>query len=127
MIEIINKPLLLHLVGYLYYWQMGFISVIKGLTRTKPSQIIPQQTLLFVYSFIHLSSTHLRLMPDDRYSPYSAHYTKSLSHFRIFLRVSYKATQSSLRLWTLYLAQEIRPVTSVMKFQYSYNKVVLNK
>ena len=23
LIEIINKPLLLHLVGYLYYWQMG--------------------------------------------------------------------------------------------------------
>ena len=27
----INKPLLLHLVGYLYYWQMGFNSVFKGL------------------------------------------------------------------------------------------------
>ena len=32
MIEIINKPLLLHLVGYLCYWQMGFNSVFKGLT-----------------------------------------------------------------------------------------------
>ena len=31
MIEIINKPLFLHLVGYLYYWQMGFNSVFKGL------------------------------------------------------------------------------------------------
>ena len=31
LIEIINKPLLLHLVGYLYYWQMGFDSVFKGL------------------------------------------------------------------------------------------------
>ena len=31
MIEIINKPLLLHLVGYLYYWQKGFNSVFKGL------------------------------------------------------------------------------------------------
>jgi NDP-sugar pyrophosphorylase family protein len=30
LIEIINKPLLLHLVGYLYYWQMGFNSVFKG-------------------------------------------------------------------------------------------------
>jgi len=29
----INKPLLLHLVGYLYYWQMGFNSVFKGLRR----------------------------------------------------------------------------------------------
>jgi len=33
LIEIINKPLLLHLVGYLYYWQMGFNSVFKGLTE----------------------------------------------------------------------------------------------
>jgi len=31
LIEIINKPLLLHVVGYLYYWQMGFNSVFKGL------------------------------------------------------------------------------------------------
>jgi hypothetical protein len=31
LIQIINKPLLLHLVGYLYYWQMGFNSVFKGL------------------------------------------------------------------------------------------------
>jgi len=31
LIEIINKPSLLHLVGYLYYWQMGFNSVFKGL------------------------------------------------------------------------------------------------
>jgi len=33
LIEIINKPLLLHLVGYLYYWQMGFNSVFKGLIK----------------------------------------------------------------------------------------------
>ena len=33
LIEIINKPLLLHLVGYLYYWQMGFNSVFKGLNE----------------------------------------------------------------------------------------------
>ena len=32
MIEIINKQLLLQLVGYLCYWQMGFNSVFKGLT-----------------------------------------------------------------------------------------------
>ena len=31
LIEIINKPLLLHLVGYLCYWQMRFKSVFKGL------------------------------------------------------------------------------------------------
>jgi len=26
---------LLYLVGYLYYWQMGFNSVFKGLSRVK--------------------------------------------------------------------------------------------
>ena len=35
MIEIINKQLLLHLVGYLYYWQMGFNSVFKGLSTVE--------------------------------------------------------------------------------------------
>ena len=35
LIEIINKPLLLHLVGYLYYCQMGFNSVFKGLNKEK--------------------------------------------------------------------------------------------
>jgi len=36
LLEIINKPLLLHLVGYLYsyYWQMGFNSVFKGLIES---------------------------------------------------------------------------------------------
>ena len=34
LIETINKPLLLHLVGYLYNWQMGFNSVFKGLNAT---------------------------------------------------------------------------------------------
>ena len=32
LIEIINKLLLLHQVGYLYNWQMGFNSVFKGLS-----------------------------------------------------------------------------------------------
>jgi len=31
LIEIINKQLLLQLVGYICYWQMGFNSVFKGL------------------------------------------------------------------------------------------------
>jgi len=31
LIEIINKQLLLQLVGYLCHWQMGFNSVFKGL------------------------------------------------------------------------------------------------
>jgi len=40
LIEIINKQLLLQLVGYLCYWQMGFNSVFKRLTAffwTKPT------------------------------------------------------------------------------------------
>jgi len=32
LIEIINKQLLLQLVGYLCHWQMGFNSVFKGLS-----------------------------------------------------------------------------------------------
>jgi len=41
LIEIINKQLLLQLVGYLCYWQMGFNSVFKGLklVRTLVSSI----------------------------------------------------------------------------------------
>jgi len=34
LIEIINKQLLLQLVGYLCYWQMGFNSVFKGLINS---------------------------------------------------------------------------------------------
>jgi hypothetical protein len=44
LIEIINKPLLLHLVGYLYYWQMGFNSVFKGLIETV--RVVMEQCVL---------------------------------------------------------------------------------
>jgi len=37
LIEIINKQLLLQLVGYLCYWQMGFNSVFKGLNLSLPT------------------------------------------------------------------------------------------
>ena len=40
MIEIINKPLFLHLVGYLYNWQMGFNSVFKGLSTSPEFHLI---------------------------------------------------------------------------------------
>ena len=43
LIEIINKPLLLHLVGYLYYWQMGFNSVFKGLMAGVPLDVVGRQ------------------------------------------------------------------------------------
>jgi len=42
LIEIINKQLLLQLVGYLCYWQMGFNSVFKGLICTCNSFRIDQ-------------------------------------------------------------------------------------
>jgi len=32
---------LLHLVGYLYYWQMGFNSVFKGLIQLLKLKIVP--------------------------------------------------------------------------------------
>jgi len=44
LIEIINKPLLLHLVGYLYYWQMGFNSVFKGLMALNINFIVTVQS-----------------------------------------------------------------------------------
>jgi len=37
----------LHLVGYLYYWQMGFNSVFKGLNTGQSST---------VYSHVYVSS-----------------------------------------------------------------------
>jgi len=41
LIEIINKPLLLHLVGYLYYWQIGINSVFKGLKNGIHTLVFP--------------------------------------------------------------------------------------
>jgi len=41
LIEIINKQLLLQLVGYLCYWQMGFNSVFKGLKTWWNVQLPP--------------------------------------------------------------------------------------
>jgi len=48
LIEIINKQLLLQLVGYLCYWQMGFNSVFKGLRNTNT---YPQIVLSVSYPF----------------------------------------------------------------------------
>jgi len=42
LIEIINKQLLLQLVGYLCYWQMGFNSVFKGLIWQNKPLLKPQ-------------------------------------------------------------------------------------
>jgi len=58
LIEIINKQLLLQLVGYLCYWQMGFNSVFKGLITVRQRQPKERgvqekftfwQELIFVY------------------------------------------------------------------------------
>jgi len=45
LIEIINKQLLLQLVGYLCYWQMGFNSVFKGLRCVLSSGIAGRITV----------------------------------------------------------------------------------
>jgi len=42
LIEIINKQLLLQLVGYLCYWQMGFNSVFKGLISSSLTVSVTQ-------------------------------------------------------------------------------------
>jgi hypothetical protein len=52
LIEIINKPLLLHLFGYLYYWQMGFNSVFKGLRKEELQRTINET---FNALMLHLS------------------------------------------------------------------------
>jgi hypothetical protein len=54
LIEIINKPLFLHLVGYIYYWQMGFNSVFKGLTSIQ--QQLENQTAYVVTNATVVSS-----------------------------------------------------------------------
>jgi len=50
LIEIINKQLLLQLVGYLCYWQMGFNSVFKGLNKLQNARCNDKdKTLHLVY------------------------------------------------------------------------------
>ena len=55
LIEIINKPLLLHLVGYLYYWHMGFNSVFKGLSVIRGSEL-PECLIPYPFSNIRSNS-----------------------------------------------------------------------
>jgi len=57
LIEIINKQLLLQLVGYLCYWQMGFNSVFKGLRKLCDQ--LPTCTLLTFY-FLLLALPNLQ-------------------------------------------------------------------
>jgi len=45
---------LLHLVGYLYYWQMGFNSVFKGL-NTELNPICPLLALFGARHILHIS------------------------------------------------------------------------
>ena len=55
LIEIINKELLLQLVGYLCYWQMGINSVFKGLmvcTGTIFIKFIPKFHCFLVTFFV---------------------------------------------------------------------------
>ena len=64
LIEIINKPLLLHLVGYLYYWQMGFNSVFKGIKVDACISVIGIVVFLFTKQF-SLNLYFQSLRPDS--------------------------------------------------------------
>ena len=64
-IEIINKQLLLQLVGYLCYWQMGFNSVFKGLIRPWLYQTIPYNTHCREHTKLTWSGT--RSVPSARH------------------------------------------------------------
>jgi len=52
LIEIINKQLLLQLVGYLCYWQMGFNSVFKGLSMHAVVFSVLHMSFCFRYFFM---------------------------------------------------------------------------
>jgi len=56
LIEIINKQLLLQLVGYLCYWQMGFNSVFKGLSYP-PVAIVHHRSCVDYPEIASLAST----------------------------------------------------------------------
>jgi len=47
----------LHLVGYLYYWQMGFNSVFKGLIYVVPNLITVQQDATYSVYYISVGSS----------------------------------------------------------------------
>jgi len=59
LIEIINKQLLLQLVGYLCYWQMGFNSVFKGL-----SWLIAKTKIILTELYVFLSFFFLFLWKE---------------------------------------------------------------
>ena len=86
LIEIINKPLLLHLVGYLYYLQMGFNSVFKGLKHVK---------ILLVDTME--GSCTIRLVRDASNSILSAILREALKHMScIYQLISRSAFNRSL-------------------------------
>jgi len=47
----------LHLVGYLYYWQMGFNSVFKGLIHIISEKIIGKKCVNYNLYYIISSTT----------------------------------------------------------------------
>jgi len=63
LIEIINKQLLLQLVGYLCYWQMGFNSVFKGL-NLKSTFGFP----IFFSVYADYAKVCCHFMTESRYS-----------------------------------------------------------
>ena len=72
MIEIINKPLLLHLVGYLYYWQMGFNSVFKGLKAPEVRAVKQRKRRMdaYVQYKITVKDTEGSSLPQLQYNYY---------------------------------------------------------
>jgi len=67
LIEIINKQLLLQLVGYLCYWQMGFNSVFKGLS---PYNVNNRPRLPSLHLETYRSSNLITVQQDATYSVY---------------------------------------------------------
>jgi len=55
---------LFHLVGYLYYWQMGFNSVFKGLSTRYNKRLF---ILLFPYNLVRLKTMYV-ILDDSVYA-----------------------------------------------------------
>jgi len=66
---------LLHLVGYLYYWQMGFNSVFKGL-NAELNPICHLLALLGAHRILHVSKIRVKLKMSKTFP--------ALSHVNVF-------------------------------------------
>jgi len=55
----------LHLVGYLYYWQMGFNSVFKGLKVTGSTPVFRNDGGIMIKKDARHSRTPLRILSTE--------------------------------------------------------------